>query len=261
MGLRYRKSVKIAPGVKVNFNKKSASVTLGGKGFHVTKNSSGRTTTSVNLPIRGLSYTDIQSGKKNVRASSRSSSPAFVPPAASAAPAPASKKQKAEKVKYKLNIVEVPTPFYVCIGIFLLVTAFFLSGSSVPLAIIAAAFGAMCIYMYVRYKINPHAENYITPEQMDRWRSLVDSNAPGNVFQLSKSSLPLLVSLKESVSDNVSAALSSETLSDFQKYSSAALDCQKTLVSFSEFIVLKDDSPEAMLQKLSSDFQNAASKY
>ena len=29
MGLRYRKSVKIAPGVKINFNKKSASVTVG----------------------------------------------------------------------------------------------------------------------------------------------------------------------------------------------------------------------------------------
>lgn len=58
MSLRYRKSIKIAPGVKVNLNKKSASVTLGGKGFHKTYNTNGQTTTSVNLPVNGLSYTD-----------------------------------------------------------------------------------------------------------------------------------------------------------------------------------------------------------
>lgn len=29
MGLRFRKSIKIAPGVKINFNKKSISATVG----------------------------------------------------------------------------------------------------------------------------------------------------------------------------------------------------------------------------------------
>ena len=36
MGLRFRKSFKVAPGVKVNLNKKSTSVTFGGKGVHKT---------------------------------------------------------------------------------------------------------------------------------------------------------------------------------------------------------------------------------
>ena len=34
MGLRFRKSFKIAPGVKLNFGKKSQSITFGGKGVH-----------------------------------------------------------------------------------------------------------------------------------------------------------------------------------------------------------------------------------
>lgn len=39
MGLRFRKSFKIAPGVKLNFGKKSQSITFGGKGVHYTINS------------------------------------------------------------------------------------------------------------------------------------------------------------------------------------------------------------------------------
>lgn len=59
MSLRFRKSFKVAPGVKLNLNKKSASVTFGGKGFHHTINSSGRKTTSVGIPGTGLYYQDI----------------------------------------------------------------------------------------------------------------------------------------------------------------------------------------------------------
>ena len=59
MSLRFRKSFKVAPGVKLNLNKKSASVTFGGKGFHHTLNSSGRKTTSVGIPGTGLYYQDI----------------------------------------------------------------------------------------------------------------------------------------------------------------------------------------------------------
>ena len=42
MGWRFRKSFKIAPGIKLNLNKKSTSVTFGGKGFHYTVNSNGK---------------------------------------------------------------------------------------------------------------------------------------------------------------------------------------------------------------------------
>lgn len=61
---RFRRSVKIAPGLKINLNKKSTSVTVGGKGFHQTVSSNGKKTTSVGIPGTGLSYVDVQSSNK-----------------------------------------------------------------------------------------------------------------------------------------------------------------------------------------------------
>lgn len=62
MGLRFRKSFKIAPGVKLNLNKKSAGLTFGGKGAHFTVNTSGKRTTSVGVPGTGLYYTSTSGG-------------------------------------------------------------------------------------------------------------------------------------------------------------------------------------------------------
>lgn len=57
MGFRFRKSVKIAPGIKLNFNKKSIGVTAGTRGAHYSVNSKGTRTTSVGIPGSGISYT------------------------------------------------------------------------------------------------------------------------------------------------------------------------------------------------------------
>ena len=65
MGLRFRKSVKIAPGVKLNLNKKSTSVTFGGKGFHHTVSSTGKRTSTVGIPGTGLSYSKTSNPKNN----------------------------------------------------------------------------------------------------------------------------------------------------------------------------------------------------
>jgi hypothetical protein len=56
VGIRYRKSFKIARGVKLNFNAKSASITGGVRGAHVTYNSKGYRTASAGVPGTGLSY-------------------------------------------------------------------------------------------------------------------------------------------------------------------------------------------------------------
>ena len=69
MGLRFRKSFKIAPGVKLNLNKKSTSVTFGGKGFHHTISSTGKKTTTVGVPGTGISYSKT-SGRNRGKASS-----------------------------------------------------------------------------------------------------------------------------------------------------------------------------------------------
>lgn len=51
MPLTFRKSFRILPGVRLNINRRSWSVTLGGKGGpRHTRSSTGRRTTSLDLP-------------------------------------------------------------------------------------------------------------------------------------------------------------------------------------------------------------------
>ncbi len=62
MGFRYRKSFNLAPGLKMNLGKKSASVSFGEKGGHITAGTSGKITASAGLPGTGLSYTTSTGG-------------------------------------------------------------------------------------------------------------------------------------------------------------------------------------------------------
>ena len=70
MGLRFRKSIKLGNSAKLNINKKSVGLSVGGKGARYTVNSSGRRTKSVGIPGTGLSYVSTSGGRKS---SSRSS--------------------------------------------------------------------------------------------------------------------------------------------------------------------------------------------
>ena len=63
MGLRFRKSIKVAPGVKVNFGKKSSSVSIGTKGARYTVSSTGKKTTTVGIPGTGISHVSTSSAK------------------------------------------------------------------------------------------------------------------------------------------------------------------------------------------------------
>lgn len=56
MSLRFRKRVKIAPGLDINIGKKSLSARVGGRGFGFTAGTSGKTV-SGGLPGTGLGYT------------------------------------------------------------------------------------------------------------------------------------------------------------------------------------------------------------
>jgi hypothetical protein len=53
---RFRRSIKIAPGLKINLNKKSVSLTAGRRGAHVTRSFGGRSSYSVGAPGTGLWY-------------------------------------------------------------------------------------------------------------------------------------------------------------------------------------------------------------
>ncbi len=78
MGLRFRKSFKVAPGVKVNLNKKSTSVTFGGKGVHHTVSSSGKKTTTVGIPGTGISYSETSGTTKNSKSTKQTEQPKTV---------------------------------------------------------------------------------------------------------------------------------------------------------------------------------------
>ncbi|QOW46164.1 DUF4236 domain-containing protein [Acinetobacter piscicola] len=73
MGFNFRKSLKIAPGVRLNITKKGiSSVSLGGKGARVNLGKKG-TRTTVGIPGTGLSYSSF-SPKRAKKETTRSES-------------------------------------------------------------------------------------------------------------------------------------------------------------------------------------------
>ena len=55
---RFRRSFRIAPGLRLNIGKRSTSVSVGVRGAHVTFGKAG-TRTTVGVPGTGLLYTDV----------------------------------------------------------------------------------------------------------------------------------------------------------------------------------------------------------
>lgn len=57
MGLRFRKRIKLFPGVWLNLSKSGVSTSIGGKGLTVNLKG-GKTKTTVSIPGTGLSYSE-----------------------------------------------------------------------------------------------------------------------------------------------------------------------------------------------------------
>jgi hypothetical protein len=70
---RFRRSFRLLPGLRLNLGKRSASLSVGVRGAHVTFGGPQGTRTTISAPGTGLSYTEV-------------SKPAHAPPDASAAP-------------------------------------------------------------------------------------------------------------------------------------------------------------------------------
>jgi hypothetical protein len=66
MGFRFRRSVKILPGIRLNFGKRGVSTSIGVRGAHVTFGKTG-TRTTVGLPGSGLSYTRLERPHREVK--------------------------------------------------------------------------------------------------------------------------------------------------------------------------------------------------
>lgn len=82
MGFKFRKSIKIAPGVKLNINKNSIGISAGTRGARFSVNSKGRATTTVGIPGSGISYsrsTNLGGSNRNNQRSNNSPSPTQEP--------------------------------------------------------------------------------------------------------------------------------------------------------------------------------------
>lgn len=76
MGWRFRKSIKILPGIRLNFNKNSTSVSIGSKSAGITVNSKTGVTARTSIPGTGLSYSEkISSPKKKAAPAKKASAP------------------------------------------------------------------------------------------------------------------------------------------------------------------------------------------
>lgn len=59
MGFRFRRSIKILPGVRLNIGKRGVSTSIGVRGAHITVGH-GKVRETVGLPGTGLSYTHVE---------------------------------------------------------------------------------------------------------------------------------------------------------------------------------------------------------
>jgi tetratricopeptide (TPR) repeat protein len=100
VGFSYRKSIKLAPGVRMTFSKSGVGYSLGGRGYRVTKTASGRVTRTVGIPGTGLSHTKTVAGSA-ARPARRGPASAPQPQYPPAPPRPGMFAPKGEKALYQ----------------------------------------------------------------------------------------------------------------------------------------------------------------
>ena len=105
MGLCFRKSITIAPGVKVNLSKSGPSISFGKKGIRETISATGKSTTTVGIPGTGVYYKKSYDLKKLGKGKTDASKAAGKGKEAAAASAAAAQAQQA-KDQEKLALIE-----------------------------------------------------------------------------------------------------------------------------------------------------------
>lgn len=68
MGMRFRKSINLGGGARVNISKSGIGGSIGGKGYRYTKEANGGTRNTVSIPGTGISYIK-ESGSKSKKKS------------------------------------------------------------------------------------------------------------------------------------------------------------------------------------------------
>jgi len=59
MSLRFRRSIKVLPGIRLNVGKRGVSSSIGVRGVHITLGN-GKVRETIELPGTGLSYTHVE---------------------------------------------------------------------------------------------------------------------------------------------------------------------------------------------------------
>ena len=67
MGFRFRKSINLGGGFKVNLSKSGVGYSWGTKGARITKTAKGTKRTTLSIPGTGISYVSETSGKKHTQ--------------------------------------------------------------------------------------------------------------------------------------------------------------------------------------------------
>jgi len=88
MGFRFRRSIRILPGIRLNVSKSGVSTSVGVRGAHVTLGH-GKVRETVGLPGTGLSYTHVNDAHHEHHAE-----PNEVPSEAQAADVPRNKRHR-----------------------------------------------------------------------------------------------------------------------------------------------------------------------
>lgn len=70
MGMRFRKSINLGGGARLNISKSGIGASAGAKGFRVTKKAGGGTRTTASIPGTGISY--VKDSKKSGKAEANS---------------------------------------------------------------------------------------------------------------------------------------------------------------------------------------------
>jgi hypothetical protein len=67
--MRFRKSINLGGGARLNLSKSGIGASVGGKGFRVTKKAGGGTRTTASIPGTGISY--VKDSKKSGEAAAK----------------------------------------------------------------------------------------------------------------------------------------------------------------------------------------------
>lgn len=74
MGLRFRRSIRVLPGIRINLSRSGLSTSVGVRGAHVTLGH-GKVRETVGVPGSGVSYTTTQSTRSEAYSAPGSANP------------------------------------------------------------------------------------------------------------------------------------------------------------------------------------------